>query len=284
MFNFDVKPWTCTKCTYYNTEHHYICYLCNYEFDEWHLQELNNEFKYENKIDKVKKVFKKDKLILLPVLSCDTYEQFCNNIDNLYPFTKLDKGLSGIFIINANCTMDTLIKTYHYGKTKYPDLWIGINPLTYNAEVLSNLLINVNPDGLWFDKSFIEPTTIQNIPNYFINLFKKCNWNGLYFGGVLFKYCKEPDDKESVIKNASQYVDIITTSGNSTGTAIENTKLDMVYSITNKQNMIATASGNSIDIINRDKDKVNIFMFRTNFVDENDDYILTKIQKLIDTL
>lgn len=284
MEDFDIKEWSCPTCTYKNTNHYYVCEVCNHENDKWQLVDLYPEFKTENKIEKVYNVFGKKNKILLPVLACSTYEQFCVNIDNLYPFTIIEDGLSGIFLISVNCDIQTLDKVYKYAKTKYPHLWIGINLLVYNPNIISKFLEDNNPDGLWFDKSFITDKDYQNIPLYFLNMFKKCKWDGLYFGSVLFKYQEKKGNDRIIIQNALLYTDIVTTSGISTGIAIEDSKLELVKSITNNNSLLATASGNSIDTIVKHSSIVNIFLFRSSFVDDNDNYKIDCIKQLLSSI
>lgn len=277
---FDVQDWECTKCTFINENHHYICEICGDEKLKWSLKELNPDYKVENKKEKVKKVFGKTTKIFLPVLACSTYEQFCNNIDNLFPYVN-NEGLSGIFLISSDYDNKIIEEVFIYSKKKYPSLWVGVNLLSRNPYTIANFLHKYKPDGLWMDQSFISSDKYQNIPEYFLNIFKKCDWHGLYFGGTLFKYQPDVCDKETVIKNSLPFMDIITTSGDATSIPISLDKLKLVSSNLKNTNIIATASGNNIDTIKRDISNVNIFLFRSYFVDNDDNYIIEKIEKLL---
>lgn len=279
-----VANWNCPCCTYYNTKHSYICDMCFNFQEKWNIADLNPEFRTENKLEKIKHKFGKTNKILLPVLACSTYEQFCQNIKNLYKYYNIKNGLSGIFLINMNCETSVIGDVSQFIKENYPDLWFGVNLLTTNPYTISNFLIKYNPDGLWADKSYITELDYQNVPLHMLNIFKKINWNGLYFGGVLFKYQPENDDKLAIINNSKPYMDVLTTSGSSTGKIIDDDKLNMFLSNLDETNVLATASGNTIETIKSQIDKVNIFIFRSDFVDENDNYDMRKIAELVSSI
>lgn len=266
---FDIKAWECLVCSFLNTRHYCICEYCHNEMLDWRLEDLNREFRIENKIEKIKSIFGRDKRILLPVLACSTFYHFMYNIDNLYPFTKISNGLSGIFLINNNCNNDIISEVYKSAKLKYPNLWIGVNINTNNIVEIVNFIKDHNPDGFWMNKSFVTEKDYQNIPLYLLNIFKKLNWYGLYFGGISAEEYPIIEDKIKCLNNASNYMDVIIESD-----------ISLIKKNDNK-NVIALASGNTIKSINMFSDLINIFIFRNKFVDENNNYIIDKIAQLL---
>jgi hypothetical protein len=235
-------------------------------------------------MEKLKTHFSKTERILLPVLACHSFEQFVKNINLLYKYVS-PTSLSGIFIIPINSDISILGQVLMYCKSRFPDLWIGVNLLTYNPETICTFLKKYNPNGFWTDKSFVTDTDYQNVPEIFLNLFESIGWNGLYFGGTLFKYTQSVGDSSKIVINTIDYCDVIITSGYQTGSSINPEKLKMIRNAISEKNPIpiATASGNDNHIISRDKGCVNIFLFRTCCVDENDDYIPEKIEIIINS-
>lgn len=77
-----------------------------------------------------------------------------------------------------------------------------MNPLGYYLEEALN--INLNIDALWIDETV---TT------------KDKKFKGLIFGGLAFKYQKQPSNIELACKEATYFTDVACTSGPGTGKA-----------------------------------------------------------------
>lgn len=278
------EKWICPLCTFENSKHYYRCEMCNLEDEKFHIRYLNEEYKEENKFQKLHNYFNKITNILLPVVSCFNEEQFEYNIDILYEYY-VQKKIDGIIIINTNCSLDILFNTLNIMKNKYPDLWIGINILGYNIfEVLNYLTEITMVNGLWIDNSYVTDKDYQNIPEIIINHFKNISWDGLYFGGTLFKYIKYSGDTNKICSNSIPYMDIITTSGDGTGIPIEINKLQNIYNIIDNKRPIALASGITSDNIDIIKEYVDIFIVGTYIVDDNYNININNLNLLINKL
>jgi hypothetical protein len=236
-----------------------------------------------NRIDKVKKAFGKIDKNILPVLTCYSYDQFMVNIDNLYKYFKQNK-IAGIFILNTCIKNSIFKKVYRDAKDKYPDFWIGVNILGVPLSDLLEFIENYNPDGVWVDDSYLHDINDLEICEVISNHFEKINWNGLYFGGVMFKYsqyCNEynPD----ILKVAYKYMDVLTTSGDGTGIEIKEKKLDFISE--NSENIcISVASGINSKNIKKISEKSHMFIVRTSIVDSDNNIDNQKLDELISSL
>ncbi len=129
----------------------------------------------------------------------------------------LQGGADGVFLINhGEVAYHSLIEIYQMIRENLPSLWVGINCLDVGTAAI--IYIPTNTAGLWVDNAYIsegENPTFR--AKQFLNLRKDRNWQGLYFGGVAFKYQKEVVDVAKVARLAMPFVDVITTSGLGTG-------------------------------------------------------------------
>jgi hypothetical protein len=279
----EIKPWICSVCTYENTQHYYLCKMCGTDSDEFHIVNKAEGYKKVNKVNRVRRVFGKINNIILPVLSCFTEEQFKTNIIKLNKYVVNDK-ISGIWLMTTNTDIDTIKKIILWTRENYSNFWIGVNLLGESIIKVLKFIKENNPDGIWIDNSHVSGGIIQNIPNLFIDQLKRMKWNGLYFGGVLFKYIPEIGNRDEIVQNAIEFMDVLTTTGEGTGIAIAQEKLNQVYEITKKKICIGVASGISDENIASIKNKCNIFIVRTSIVDKSNNIILKKLNKLIKSL
>ncbi len=278
----EIEPWQCPRCTYLNDDHYYRCTLCGEEDDEFHLVNKAEAYKQYNKISRVKRVFGRTTKILLPVLACHNLPQFQENISRLYPLFQ-DRKIFGIWLISSNTDNEVLIETINWIRLYYPDLWVGINLVGENIIKVLKFVKKNNPDGIWIDNSNVSDHGYQNLPNILIDQIKRMNWKGLYFGGVLFKYIAVTGDPEKIVENASQYMDVLTTSGKATGVPIELEKLQFIQQH-KKDILVAVASGIDADNINELKHYCQIFIVRSSIVDKDNNIQLEKLDKLINNL
>jgi len=63
------------------------------------------------------------------------------------------------------------------------------------------------------------------------NTMRQTAWEGLYFGGVAFKYQEQPNNLAVAIENAKEYLDVITTSGPGTGKSIDLDKIKRIRTL-----------------------------------------------------
>jgi len=176
---------------------------------------------------------------IVPVIHCLSAEQVMYNADVCY-----SNGIDFVFLIDHNLHSDIDIKEYFYMiKDKYPGMAVGINYLqldTFDALSEANILkseclkYSYKLDAVWADKSYITKNSYIGGGSD-LDMAEKILSNNkgyLYFGSVAFKYQKQPhpDELEWVCKTACEYMDVITTSGPSTGKAADIEKIKLMKS------------------------------------------------------
>ncbi len=128
-----------------------------------------------------------------------------------------DGGAGGIFLINHHITYNQLFECYRAIRERLPDLWIGLNCLDLGRSAIE--VVPKNISGLWVDDTGVKEDGNVKMALEFRHLREKCGWQGIYFGGVAFKYQEEVVDVGKVAKLAVPFVDVVTTSGEGTGLA-----------------------------------------------------------------
>lgn len=158
------------------------------------------------------KVFGDIKHVLLPVVHVETYEQALGNVTLAYRC-----GAHGVWLINHSIDYDDLYEIYSQIRTEFPNYWIGLNCLDLSPErAIRTMPLDVN--GYWADNASIdENSDRQPRAERVLEAIKATGWQGLYFGGVAFKYQRKVDDLQSAGAKAGPYMDVITTSGPGTG-------------------------------------------------------------------
>ena len=103
-------------------------------------------------------------------------------------------------------------------------------------------------NALWADHAHSESYHKMKEINDKLSDF---NFTGPYFGGVAFKYTRQVDltgDKlVSAIEEAKPYVNIITTSGEATGSAPNVDKIKLFREVLGEDHALAIASGITVD-------------------------------------
>jgi len=161
---------------------------------------------------------------IIPVIHYNNNKQLNTNVQTCLKF-----GINDVFLIDHACDNENLIDEAKTLKMNYPNLWVGVNLL--GVKTVDALQYNLeNIDGLWSDQ------TIS------IDDFSKRTFNGLYFGGLAFKYQPQPTDLEEACNNAKLTTDVATTSGPGTGKSATFYKLQVIRKFLNDHPM-AIASG-----------------------------------------
>ncbi len=265
-----VEPWNCPFCGTLETENYYACSVCHKEDGVYHIENMGLKRMSENKNEKLLSAFHKKDRIVLPVLACYTVEQFQKNIMFMMKYTQ-DKTVDGVWMVSNNSSPDVLGEVIQWLRKEAPEFWVGVNLLHESFDTIIDFLKKYNPDGFWMDHSYITEKNIQTDPVLFIDQLARISWKGLYFGGVLFKYLSVRGDPVKILKNAIPYMDVLCTSGEATGSAISDQKLELVTKTIDRQMPIAIASGITANNVTTLKGKVNIFMFRSAFVNKYED-------------
>ena len=150
--------------------------------------------------------------------------------------TCVNNGIKKVFLINHVVSAQDVLSAAKDVKSEYPELWVGINLLgtpTTSVICLPNVV-----DGIWCDG-----TLTKEDANF-------RSFKGMLFGGLAFKYQRQPSDLEEACKNAALTTDVATTSGPGTGKAATITKIETIREYLGTHPM-AIASGVSADNVEK---------------------------------
>lgn len=164
----------------------------------------------------VHKVFGRSR-VFLPVIHPVTKETAIQSID-----TAVRAGADGIFLINQGMSSLQVLNFIPEVRRRHESLWIGVNLLGSEPEEVMGLIASLPVGGIWSDNAYIdELSDEQPSGERFRKARRMTGWQGLYFGGVAFKYQREvpaallPD----AARKATPWMDVITSSGPGTGCA-----------------------------------------------------------------
>ncbi len=201
-----------------------------------------------------KEVFK-NKNSLIVVIHAESQKQTLRNVK-----IARESEVDGVFLINHRMSAVKLLSIYQIIRQSYPNWWIGLNCLDlYSKNAIRQ--VPSGASGLWVDNAGINCflDSASNAKENLKELEKRQDWNGLYFGGVAFKYQKPVLDLARVSKLATEFVDVITTSGDGTGMPAEPKKLKIIRDAVGNF-PIAVASGITADNISQYVDLVDCFL------------------------
>lgn len=172
-----------------------------------------------------------------------------------------------VFLINPNNSVDELIKAAYHIKKHCPDVWVGLNMLGLTAEeALTRPLFGI--DAIWSDSS---------LPLHKSHLCE--DYDGMFFGGLAFKYQPQPKDLKSACELSKFITDVATTSGSGTGEPPTTLKIKTIREYLGEHPM-AIASGISSENIHLYKDLVNYLLVATSITDKNEFIIEEKLIEL----
>lgn len=245
--NFNIKPWNCPQCTFHNNKSYYKCNICELELEKYSLDipqniiNKSNNYKSENKMDKFIKVFGKNN-VLLPVIHCLEINQVMRNCEICF-----NNNVDGIWLIGHYLDHKILLDILAQIRKIYHNKWIGLNFLDLHPFQVFMFLnnINVKIDGIWCDNGGVcDDDKIAEINLY--HMMSSNLPNLLYFGGIAFKHQKQPNNLIKTLNMASQYMDIMVSSGIDTGIAMDiNKSKCIIYNCDNTP--IGVASGVNYD-------------------------------------
>ena len=181
---------------------------------------------------------------LFPVVHVKSWEQALNNV-----LIAHDAGSDGVFLINhedengiRELNFKELIAIHSFVAQHIPNWYIGVNCLDLPVKAVFQHL-NQNIAAVWADNGEIdELAEAQPEAEQILAARAKSGWQGQYFGGVAFKYQRPTEDHQLVASIGQTYMDVVTTSGPSTGQAASVQKIrEMKEAIT--PNPLAIASG-----------------------------------------
>lgn len=179
---------------------------------------------------------------LYPVIHCVSPEK--QGVGHALANTRIamKNGADGIFLIGHEIHFMDLFYIYEQVRKQFHEIWIGINFLDISHQKDWDKLSAVakgcyNLNALWIDY----------VPNERLALPPSIQ----VFGGVAFKYINphlDGEDLKKACRKAVQCIDVVTTSGDKTGSAPNVTKLKSIKDAIGKNFPLALASG--VDSIN----------------------------------
>jgi len=200
--------------------------------------------------------FKSNKVVL-PVIHVESLHQALRNAQIAH-----QQNCDGVFLINHEMPFTTLLEIHHQVFNVFPKWWIGVNCLDLSPwdvfDKITDEVAGVWVDNAWIDENVDRQPTAEKIAA----ARAKSGWQGLYFGGVAFKYQRRVDDLERAACLAAEYMDVVTTSGSGTGEAADARKIQ-----TMKQALgpvpLAIASGITPDNVHHFVSHADCFLVAT---------------------
>lgn len=198
---------------------------------------------------------------VLPVVHVENQRQALKNADIAY-----DEGADGVFLISMKGMPHRgLLNVFEVTKDNFPNWFIGLNYLDLPAiDVFRNLSRNVS--GVWTDNAGIDESAERQIEAALIKkAWDNSRWKGLYFGGVAFKYQRDVEDLPLASRIASQFMDVVTTSGDGTGHPPSPEKIRVMKTAIGDK-PLAIASGISAENVGDYKDNADAFLVATSLI------------------
>lgn len=212
--------------------------------------------------ERFKSDFPGKQVVVLPVIHCQSADvERLLRKEELTTWKNIDIAIAakadGVWLINHGFSAEGLVQILKATRKRYPELWIGVNWLSMGsaASRIADKKLGPILNGLWCDNGGIHPAkktsgavaadagireiTLSNGAVRQLNVrdaaaelrrLRKSGFQGLYFGGVAFKYQHHVDD--SVVGGdacvAADYMHVICTSGPGTGRAAGVQKLQNI--------------------------------------------------------
>lgn len=221
------------------------------------------------------RLFKTPGPAVLPVIHVQDTTQITRNIR-----VCISEGAQGVFLINHDFDVDTFLPMLRATRDHFPDLWLGVNFLAVTGLRAFPRLAGLVEEGCaidayWADDARIDEHATDAQPEAEAINQARGQWHGLYFGGTAFKKQRPvaASDYETAARLASQYMDVVTTSGIATGKAVGADKIENFRTGCGDQ-ALALASGVTPDNAVGYCDSVDAFLVATGISAEDDFYNL----------
>ncbi|MGD2078552.1 MAG: BtpA/SgcQ family protein [Chloroflexota bacterium] len=158
--------------------------------------------------------------VVLPVIHVESLDQALGNAHIAH-----QAGCAGVFLISHAGSHTRLLTIHKAIHARFPDWWIGVNCLDLSPWQVFDV-VDGSVAGVWVDNAGIdERVAVQEAAERTAEARAKSGWPGLYFGGVAFKYQRPVTDLAKAAILATQYMDVVTTSGVGTGQAAQLDKI-----------------------------------------------------------
>lgn len=151
-----------------------------------------------------------------------------------------DCDADGVFLINHSSPWTHLRGVFDSAHSQFPTFPIGVNCLDLRPSEMFEAFPDV--DAIWVDNAGInERADEQPLAEQILEARK--DFEGLYFGGVAFKYQRAVSDVERAASIATEYLDVVTTSGPATGSPASPDKVRLMKEAIGDEHPLAIASG-----------------------------------------
>jgi predicted TIM-barrel enzyme len=148
-----------------------------------------------------------------PVIHVKYTEQVLKNVG-----VAQEAGADGIFLVNHSTQWSHLQEVFQEVKEEAPSLWVGVNSLDMFPEQTFGAFPEA--DAIWIDNAGIDENWGPDAqPSAYRITQAAQEFDGLYFGGVAFKYQRAVENVGTAASIACDYMDVVTTSGPGTGQA-----------------------------------------------------------------
>lgn len=214
---------------------------------------------------------------VLPVIHAENSKQVLRNVE-----IAQDEGADGVFLIDMHGRNPSLLKKFQEAASDIEPTWfIGVNYLNV-PQVKVFKLLDHRVSGLWTDNALIDETIEEQVgAEEFERARKESGWNGLYFGGVAFKYQAGVSNLEAATKIARGFMDVITTSGPKTGSPPDIEKMAVMRSAVGRH-PLGIASGITPENVHRYLPFASAFLVATSLIiDGTQDFDRVRVRDLV---
>ena len=191
-----------------------------------------------------------------------------------------DAGADGVFLINHDIASSVLLEVYAVLTAVFPHWWLGVNCLDLDAAA-TFAAVPPSMAGVWVDNAEIDETrAAQPAAERVQQAQQQHGWNGLYFGGVAFKYQREVADLGVAAQTAVAYMDVVTTSGPGTGHAASVAKIRTMKQAIGSH-PLAIASGITPENVGDYLPYADCFLVATGISHRFDQFDPARVQALV---
>ncbi|WP_425043341.1 adenine phosphoribosyltransferase [Primorskyibacter sp. S87] len=142
-------------------------------------------------------------------------------------------GAAGCFLINHDFEPERFLPIIRHIRERFPSLWMGVNFLAVTGRDAFPILGKLDREGYpvdayWADDACIDEHGVNAEAKEIAKIYDDSGWRGMYFGGTCFKKQREvaPEHYGDAAREASAFMDVVTTSGVATGHEAELGKVD----------------------------------------------------------
>ena len=195
--------------------------------------------------------------VILPVIHVAGPEQALRNAG----ITRR-QGCDGVLLIGHEIDNTELLSIHHQLYEAFPDWWIGVNCLDLSPSQVFDVITD-EVAGVWVDNAMIdERESLQVKADAIQAAREQSGWQGLYFGGVAFKYQRQVEDVGRAARLAAEYMDVVTTSGPATGEPADLVKIQTMKAALGDV-PLAIASGTTSENVGGYLDIADCFLVAT---------------------